>query len=84
MSYQLILSDLAKEHLTYLKQTDSSAFEKARSLLHELEEHPRTGTGKPEFLKHLKQWSRRINHKHRMVYTIGSDAVVVVSVIGHY
>ena len=33
---------------------------------------PRKGTGKPERLKHFEKgvYSRRVNHKDRVVYTI--------------
>ena len=47
-----------------------------------------TGTGKPEYLKHDKRgvWSRRITQKHRLIYKIHNNIVVVevVSAYGHY
>ena len=46
-----------------------------------------TGTGKPEQLKHLNNlWSRRLDKKNRMVYTISEEiiTVFVISVKGHY
>lgn len=77
------LNDMAK-----LKRQEPAAFKKAVSLIDELYEHPRTGTGKPEPLSGDKagQWSRRITKKHRLVYEI-RDAEVIVIVIssyGHY
>lgn len=50
--------------------------------------HPETGTGQPEQLKHHLSglYSRRINQKHRLVYSI-SDEVVIVHVLSawaHY
>ena len=54
----------------------------------ELRQHPSTGTGQVEMLKHYKEetWSRRINDEHRLVYRIKDDMVVVLilSVYGHY
>lgn len=54
----------------------------------ELREHPLTGTGKPEQLKHyeITTWSRRINQKHRLVYRIEHDKIIilVLSAWGHY
>jgi len=51
-------------------------------------EHPLAGTGKPEELKHNYQgfYSRRINKKHRIIYSIKAEIVTVyiLSVFGHY
>jgi len=42
---------------------------------------PRTGTGKPERLKHLggEVWSRRITEKDWLVYDIQSDVVTIIA-----
>jgi toxin YoeB len=47
---------------------------------------PRTGTGKPERLKHLggEVWSRRITEKDRLVYDIQSDVIVIIACRFHY
>ncbi|MDD2982532.1 MAG: type II toxin-antitoxin system YoeB family toxin [Crocinitomicaceae bacterium] len=54
----------------------------------ELEVHPETGTGSPEQLKYSLQkfWSRRINRKDRMIYSINKNTVTVeiLSSMGHY
>ena len=88
MSYTVLLSPDAKEDLARLKKNEPKAFDKDRGLLYELNEHPRTGTGKPEPLTggRAGQWSRRITQKHRMVYTIEDDIVevYVLSSYGHY
>jgi toxin YoeB len=51
-------------------------------------QHPTTGTGHPEPLKGKPEgrWSRRITDKHRLVYRIYEDTVVVLvlSAYGHY
>ena len=51
-------------------------------------EHPSTGTGQPEQLKHhlTRLYSRRINHKHRLVYSIDDEIVIVhaLSAWAHY
>lgn len=67
---------------------DDATKRKIKQLLEELENHPRTGTGKPELLlRDLKGvWSRRINKKDRILYEIHDDIVVVLvlSMRGHY
>ncbi|MBA4198528.1 MAG: Txe/YoeB family addiction module toxin [Chitinophaga sp.] len=61
---------------------------KIKKILQELKEHPYTGTGQPEQLKYdLKgYWSRRINQKHRLIYSVNDSTVIVevISAMGHY
>jgi toxin YoeB len=59
----------------------------ARSwLLAETARTPRTGTGKPERLKHLggEVWSRRITEKDRLVYDIKSEVITIIACRFHY
>jgi len=85
--YSVEIKETAKEDLKKLSQSEPKAYQKALSLIAELYEHPKTGTGKPEQLKGGENlWSRRITHKHRMVYEI-IETVVHVDVLtayGHY
>ena len=55
-------------------------------LIAETTRTPRTGTGKPERLKHLggEVWSRRITEKDRLVYDIQADTVIVIACRFHY
>ena len=73
----------------FKKSGNKSVLRKINSLLKELKEHPRTGTGKPEQLKYSaipNCWSRRVTKEHRLVYSIEDDIVVVyiLSAFGHY
>lgn len=88
--YQLRFDDEATEGIARLKKSEPVAFKKLVKLLSELQEHPKTGTGKPKPLggDRAGQWSRHISDKHRLVYLIDEDEVVsiveVLSVWGHY
>lgn len=86
--YTLTFSPQALEDLARLKKSEPAAFKKAGKLLLELQEHPMTGTGRPEPLSgdRAGQWSRRITLKHRLVYEIEEDVVnvAVLSSYGHY
>ena len=86
MKYILDISILAKDGLSKLKKSEPNAYNKAFELLNELRVHPQTGSGKPEFCKYEKKWSRRITRKHRLVYTINDYTVTVsiISTFGHY
>lgn len=88
--YQLRFDDEATEGIARLKKSEPAAFKKLVKLLSELQEHPKTGTGKHQPLEgdRAGQWSRHISDKHRLVYLIDEDEVVsiveVLSVWGHY
>ena len=86
--YTLKFAPQALEDLSKLKKSEPAAFKKAGKLLSELQEHPQTGTGKPEPLSGDRsgQWSRRISQKHRLIYEIEENIVTVyvLSAYGHY
>lgn len=70
------------------KSGDKALLKKIQSLISELENHPYTGTGKPEALKDNLNgfWSRRINQKDRLIYKVEEEVVtvVIISAMGHY
>ncbi len=86
--YEIVLSDKAEQDLIKLAKSEPKAYKKAIKLIQELEEHPKTGTGKPEVLKGFDGdvYSRRITQKHRLVYRIVETEIIVnvVSSYGHY
>ena len=88
MAYRVTYTDKAVEHLTQLQKSEPKAFAKAQQLIEELKVHPRTGTGHPEQLKGYPEgrWSRRISQKHRLVYRIYEEDIVVLvlAAMGHY
>ena len=88
MIYTIIISPKANLDLIALKKSEPQAYRKAMSLIEELGEHPRTGSGKPTLKRHNLAgfYARKINEKHRLVYSIMDDIVTVnvVSAKGHY
>jgi len=54
MIYTIITSKEADEDVAFLKKSEIKAYNKVMQLFEELQEHPRTGTGKPELMKHGK------------------------------
>jgi toxin YoeB len=80
--------DFEKDKEKLIKSGDIRALKKLATLLRELVEHPTTGTGKPEPLSGNRagQWSRRISKKHRLIYLIDDEKVIVLllSTYGHY
>ncbi len=88
MIYELDFTEQAMEDISVLKKSEPQAYKKLERILTELQEHPTTGTGKPEKLKYnySGKWSRHIFDKHRLIYEIHEDTVTVVvfSTSGHY
>ncbi len=88
MKFHLDYTQDAEEDLKRLAKSEPKAYAKALNLLSELADHPTFGTGKPERLKGnlAGRWSRRITDKHRLVYRIEDDVVIVLvlSAYGHY
>lgn len=88
MSYAIDFTDRALNDIALLKQSgDKAAIKKLDKLVSELENHPETGTGKPERLRgNVNYWSRRITEKHRLVYKIEAETitVIVAQCYGHY
>ena len=78
---KLALSDIEK----HKKSGDRKILMKLNKLLLELMKHPRKGIGKPEKLKQNLEglYSRRINKKHRLVYKIKDEVVIVVVLSAH-
>ncbi|MEE4286029.1 MAG: Txe/YoeB family addiction module toxin [Mariniphaga sp.] len=88
MTYTLYFTEEAKKDLAGLKKNEPKAFKKVKALLIELQQHPKTGTGKPKPLGNGYKgfFSRRITQKHRLVYSIDEKkiTVLVISASGHY
>ena len=86
--YAVEFTEDAKNDVVLLQRKAPETLKKLAKLLPELREHPRTGTGQVERLKHFKNetWSRRISQEHRLVYEIHDDKVLVlvISSYGHY
>lgn len=86
--YRLQYTPEAEAGMVKLKRSEPKAFAKLGKLLAELIDHPTYGTGHPERLKgdRAGEWSRAITKKHRLIYEIHDDLVVVLvlSAYGHY
>ena len=88
MTYTLVFAPRALSDLEKIKKSgNQSRITKLRTILQELTEHPLTGTGKPEQLRHRPNtYSRRLSDKDRIVYSIHNDIVQVniLQMLGHY
>ncbi|HBR11707.1 MAG TPA: Txe/YoeB family addiction module toxin [Chryseobacterium sp.] len=89
MSYTLILRSQAQKDIDdYKKSGNLILLKKLSLLLIQIQENPYFGTGKPERLRYRdgNVWSRRIDSKNTLVYSIEENIVTVeiISAKGHY
>lgn len=87
--FRIEITELAKKQIEkHLKSGNQASIKKIAVILQELSETPYTGAGKPEALKEnlLGFWSRQINAKDRLIYTVNDHLVIVdvISAMGHY
>jgi toxin YoeB len=74
-----------KEYLEWLAE-DKKTFKKINDLIKDIQRNGLTkGIGKPEPLKHIKGYSRHIDHENRLVYS-GDEKqnLRILSCKGHY
>lgn len=86
---EIIISPKAKKDLEFWKKTGNKAvMKKIENLIADIMEHPFTGLGKPEALKHELSgcWSRRINSEHRLVYRVKEEMLIlyIIAARTHY
>ncbi len=84
---EVALFPKAEEDLAFWKRSGNKQVQKKISeLIDDALEHPFTGLGQPEPLKHglSGMWSRRISGEHRMVYDVTEEKLNVYSLRGHY
>jgi toxin YoeB len=55
-------------------------------LINDILRNPHEGFGKPEPLKHQFKgyWSRRIDHEHRLIYSVNDSSIIIISCYSHY
>ena len=83
---KLIWSEESWEDYLYWQSNNKSILKKINNLIKEIKRTPFEGIGKPEPLKYELSgcWSRRINHEHRLVYQVESDAIFIIACRYHY
>ena len=83
---EFLFKDEAEDDLAYWYQTNMSIIKKIESLLKSMKQTPFKGIGHPEPLKSNLSgyWSRRINRKHRIIYTVENDTITIYSARDHY
>ncbi len=83
---KLVLEDEAQHHIQALLISEPKLIKKIFDLIADVQKHPFEGIGKPEALKHelAGYWSRRITDKHRLVYQVTDDEIIIIRCKDHY
>lgn len=78
----------AWEDYLYWQKTDAKTLKRINALIRDAQRTPFEGLGKPEALRFdlAGCWSRRINHEHRLVYTVDgkADTLIILQCRYHY
>lgn len=82
----VIFSENAWAEYMYLQQLDKKTLKKVNELIKDISRNGAlVGSGKPEKLKYSDNYSRRIDDKNRLVYSMSENGdVVIKSCLGHY
>ena len=85
--YTVIFSKKAVEQARIIRDSyPESAKKRLQRIVRELEDHPFTGIGKPEALRGIPLWSRRLTQKDMVTYRVAQDVVemLVLACLGHH
>lgn len=87
--YQIVLTQTAIDHYNaFVKSGNLKIVNRIKLLLADIAQHPYTGIGKPEALRHFLtgMWSRRINREHRLIYSVDDNRIIVhiLAMHSHY
>ena len=82
----LTWTDFAWEQYEELQEKDKRLIKKINTLIKDIKRNGNEGIGKPEPLQHELSgyWSRRITEKHRLIYFITENQLVIIGCSGHY
>lgn len=74
------------EDYLYWQTADRSVLKHINQLIRDIQRDPFSGIGKPEPLKHHLSgfWSRRIDDRHRLVYAMEGDTLLIAQCRDHY
>ena len=83
-AFLLIIDPLFVEDLKYWVETDLKVSIRVLTLVEHISRDPFKGIGKPELLKSIGVWSRRITQEHRIVYRVDDGRIYFLQCRFHY
>ena len=85
-SGNVTFSPEAFDEILFWASEDRKILKRIKSLISDIKRNGLlNGIGEPEQLKYgTERYSRRINQEHRLVYTLKSGTLFIISCRGHY
>jgi len=81
----LVFAPQAFEDYRHWQQTDRTKLRRVNRLIDDImRADPYQGLGKPEKLRYLDAWSRRVDEEHRLVYRLVDGDLHILQVRYHY
>jgi len=83
---KITFTEVAWENYLWLQENDKKLLKRVNLLVKDILRNPFDGIGKPEPLKANLSgyWSRRIDSEHRLVYSVSTEEVIILSCRFHY
>jgi len=83
---KIIWDDKAWEEYVEWQTIDRKIVKKINELIKDIQKNGNEGIGKPEALKHELSgyWSRRITEKHRLIYVVTENQLIIIGCSEHY
>ncbi|MGA7882620.1 MAG: Txe/YoeB family addiction module toxin [Terrimicrobiaceae bacterium] len=82
--YSLIVDRAFPEDLQFWVETQPRVASKVLELVESISRDPYAGLGKPERVRAIDAWSRRITQEHRLVYRVDERRVYLLQCRYHY
>ncbi len=82
----IVFTATAREDLVFWEESNPGTVQKINALIESILEDPSSGIGKPEKLKYelSGMWSRRINHRDRIIYEVANDTLIILQLRDRY
>ncbi len=83
---KILWEERAWEDYCYFQLQDKKTLKRINNLIKDIQRNGYEGIGKPEALKGelTGYWSRRIDNRNRIVYSINNDSIKIITCKGHY
>ncbi len=81
---KIVFSSRAWEEYRWWQAQDRNVLKRINRLIDDITRNGNEGIGKPEQLKYLDYWSRRIDEEHRLVYRVDDDQILIAQCRYHY
>ena len=82
---KLIFAERAWKEYLHWQSKDPKTLKRINTLIKDITRNGNDGVGKPEKLRHINGWSRRIDDVNRLVYQLKEDgSIEVMQCKGHY